>query len=87
MPTIVNNPNGADSGSGWAIWIVVIILLILFFVFGLPALRGNTSDMNVRLNNENPAGTQQNTQPPQNTTNIYNSTTTVNVTGTSTDDR
>jgi hypothetical protein len=57
MTTVINQtPNGSrdgDSGMGAAVAVVVILLLaILFFVFGLPAIRGNQdadTDINIDL--------------------------------------
>lgn len=81
MPIIVNNPNGSDSGSGYVVGIIVaIVLLVLFFIFGLPALRGNMQNTNT------PTQTQPRVQQPNNTTNNYNSTTTINLGATTTND-
>lgn len=43
MTTIVNTPGNSDSGgSGLIIGVIVAIVVIaLFFLYGLPAMRGN----------------------------------------------
>ncbi|MBV9462617.1 MAG: hypothetical protein JO317_00165 [Verrucomicrobiae bacterium] len=46
MATVVNNPGNGDTGSGMGFIVgilVVVILGIVFFVYGLPALKNNTS--------------------------------------------
>ena len=64
MATIINNPQGSespDSGVAMMVAIIVIILVvILFFVYALPAIRGNNTT-------QTPGGTNINVQiPPQN---------------------
>lgn len=58
MTTVINNP-GEGSGGGWIVGILIlIILLVVFFVYGLPALRGNNGDDNgVNVKVELPSGT------------------------------
>lgn len=51
MATIINNPGessgGTDSAAGMIIGIVIAIILIaLFVIYGLPALRQNSTDPN-----------------------------------------
>jgi hypothetical protein len=44
MATVINNPS-EGSGAGTIIGIVVAIILIaLLFIYGLPALRGGTTN-------------------------------------------
>lgn len=56
MATIINNPDsGGDNSSGGMGMvigaIVLVLILILFFVYGLPALRGNSgSDNGTQVN-------------------------------------
>lgn len=60
MTTVINNPgNGENTDGGMGLILGVFILLIvaaLFFVYGLPAIRGNSAtppadniDINVKL--------------------------------------
>lgn len=67
MNTIINNPpsssDGSESAVGMVLGIVlVLVLIILFFVYALPALRGNTEPVsdNVNVNVQLPE-----TQPTQ----------------------
>jgi len=49
MTTVVNNPSGNGEGSGVGIIVgvlVVIVILALFFIYGLPAIRGNQAPAN-----------------------------------------
>jgi hypothetical protein len=53
MATVINNPSGnsEDSGVGMIIGVLVaIVLIVLFFVYGLPALRGNPAPAQNGLN-------------------------------------
>jgi len=55
MPTVINNPNPtpttADSGWGFAIGLIIlVVLVILFFVYGLPAIRGENEKNNTEIN-------------------------------------
>ncbi len=65
MATIINNPSGSnDSSVGLVIGIVIgLVLIALFFVYALPALRGNqpTKDANpiIKVEIPNPSP-----QPP-----------------------
>ena len=49
MATIINNPKSESSSSGIIALIIVVIALVLLFVFGLPALRGNTGGTTVNV--------------------------------------
>jgi hypothetical protein len=47
MATIINNPDSGSGNNGGGAGtligaIVLILILIIFFVYGLPALRGNS---------------------------------------------
>jgi hypothetical protein len=55
MATIINNPDsgaGNDSGGmGMIIGaIVLVLILVLFFIYGLPALRGNNGSTGNQIN-------------------------------------
>ena len=63
MTTIINTPgsnnNGDDSGLGIIAGILIaIIAIVLFFIYGLPAIRGNEApkDDDVNINVTLPAG-------------------------------
>ena len=50
MTTVVNNPGGGSgdsSGTGMVVGVLLaIIIIVLFFLYGLPALRGNQAPKN-----------------------------------------
>lgn len=47
--TIINNPSQGNSGGGggWAVAVIIIVAIILFFVYGLPRIRGNGTNINI----------------------------------------
>lgn len=51
MATVINNPPGTGEGNSAAgavvTGVVVIVLVILFFMYGLPRIRGNGTQVNV----------------------------------------
>lgn len=58
MTTVVNNPGGSGEGAGLGLVagiIISIAVVALFFVFALPAIRGNQApkddsiDVNIKL--------------------------------------
>lgn len=58
MATIVNNPGNSDSSSGVGFVIGIVLLIValgVFFVYGLPALRGNTQPSGTNINVEVPS--------------------------------
>lgn len=58
MTTVINTPaNGESTGSGFVIGVafVVIIILGIFFVYGLPALKNNTTPKSIDINLQLPA--------------------------------
>ncbi len=60
MTTIINPGNNSDSsGAGLIIGVVVaLVLVVLFFVYGLPAIRGNQNkDVNINVEIPNPVDT------------------------------
>lgn len=63
MTTVVNNPGGGSGDSGGAgivLGVLLAIVLIgLFFVYGLPAMRGNQAPQNgsIDVNVQLPTGT------------------------------
>lgn len=79
MADIINNP-GDNRGSGstaWILGLIVVVLLVLFLVFMLPGLSGNPAETTEETNPILP--------PPVETT-IINSTSTINLNGTTTDE-
>jgi hypothetical protein len=59
MATVINNPNGSDTGSGAGLIIGVIVAIVLVFLlirWGIPALRGNTGGTNINVEVPTPAG-------------------------------
>ncbi|MDD5050934.1 MAG: hypothetical protein PHV93_04350 [Candidatus Pacebacteria bacterium] len=67
MATIINTPGtpSEDSGLGIVLGVLIaIIVIVLFFVYGLPAIRGNQTpqtsngiNVNVSLPTNAPAST------------------------------
>lgn len=53
MATIINNPDsGGDNGGGMGMIIgaiVLIVLIAVFFIYGLPAIRGNNKGTTVNV--------------------------------------
>lgn len=52
MPTVIHDrPVVAESSGAGALvaTVVIVVLAILFFLYALPALRGNTSDVQINV--------------------------------------
>lgn len=61
MATIINNPSGEGSGIGIILGVILALAVIgIFFVYGLPAMRGNPapadSSNGASINIELPTG-------------------------------
>lgn len=84
MATIVNNPNGNDSGgaAGWLIGLVILILVVLAAIFLLPRLANTQNGAPAGGTEQGTTGADQGVIPPVVNVTTVNSTTTV--TGTTT---
>jgi len=60
MTTVINSPGSSESGGvGMIIGVLVsIIVIVLFFMYGLPALRGNQTNESVDVNVQLPEGSE-----------------------------
>lgn len=73
MATIINNPSdGTAAGSGMGVIVGVIVALVvlaLFFIYALPALRGNTGEQDgsatINVDLPNPGTTEDSNPQPQ----------------------